>query len=84
MLNHHTGRLTRRLMILLFLVAALLWAPPRPVEQKTLAATPNPQTAPASVPKIGSYRGCIQTFNPEGQCIWVCCYGGYCYESSCD
>ena len=84
MLNHHAPRLTVRLMILFAMVAALLWPSAGPVERRALASTPNHQVAPASSPNSASPRGCVVTFDPEtGQCVWVCCYGGYCTWSEC-
>ena len=83
MLNHHARRLIVRLMILFAMVAALLWVSPGTVERRALASTPTHQVTPASSPNFGSPRGCIVVFRPDGQCVLVCCYGGYCSESEC-
>ncbi len=83
MLNHHARRLTVRLTILLVMVAALLWPSAGPVEREALASTSGNQVALTVSPNVSSRRGCVVTFSPDGQCVWVCCYGGYCTWSEC-
>ena len=84
MLNHHTQRLTLRLMILFLMVAALLWPSPSSAERKALTSTPNQQVVPVSAPNLGSHWECFYTFDPDtGQCAYVCCSGSYCVVDGC-
>lgn len=84
MLNHHARRLTVRLTILLVMAAALLWPSAGPAEREAQASTPSHQAALTLSPNVNSRRGCVVTFDPDtGQCVWVCCYGGYCTWSEC-
>lgn len=67
MLNHHARRLSRRLMILLVLAAALLFAAPGPVERNALAAVPCEQCE-------ADYNSCLTNCGDPAPsaCLFFC------------
>jgi hypothetical protein len=77
MLKHHA----RRLITLSVLVAALAVLSSSPVERKALATPPNQQVVPSTPTSRGWF--CVQTLDPWGNCMMVCCSETACVEFAC-